>query len=218
MNDKLTPYFVRGKGEILDDITRGQVPTTVTSFAELHDWVEANEYCGFCDEDRNVVCGCPDDDKPCLCGAELRIAEVGEIQQALDAWLKSRKPVWLDEWDESYRPDPCVLELLQLPGVVDESWHHDVCPHFAFYLGEDQERYIGLWFENPDPAKRERSDAPRYMVNLNNNSPLGFESLDIIVTDDPLAAVNRFLMFAMAPERMTKLALLEISRSEQEDK
>lgn len=32
------------KDEILDDITKGLVPATITSFEELHDYVDANEY------------------------------------------------------------------------------------------------------------------------------------------------------------------------------
>ena len=34
----------RSKVEILEDMSNGIVPTTVSSFSELHDYVDANEY------------------------------------------------------------------------------------------------------------------------------------------------------------------------------
>lgn len=41
----------RMKQEILADITAGIVPATVASFSELHDYVDANEYGGACEQD-----------------------------------------------------------------------------------------------------------------------------------------------------------------------
>jgi hypothetical protein len=40
----------RMKREILEDVKLGQVPVTVKTFAELHDYVDANEYGGFCED------------------------------------------------------------------------------------------------------------------------------------------------------------------------
>jgi hypothetical protein len=40
----------RMKREVLKDVKLGKVPSTVKTFAELHDYVDANEYGGFCDE------------------------------------------------------------------------------------------------------------------------------------------------------------------------
>ena len=40
----------RSKLEILQDIASGVVPGTVSSFSELHDYVDANEYGGLCAE------------------------------------------------------------------------------------------------------------------------------------------------------------------------
>jgi hypothetical protein len=39
----------RMKAEVVEDVKRGILPTTVQSFSELHDYVDANEYGGFCD-------------------------------------------------------------------------------------------------------------------------------------------------------------------------
>jgi len=48
---KLNDAIDRAKGEILSDVAKGKVPSTVESFGELHDYVDANEYGGLCDPD-----------------------------------------------------------------------------------------------------------------------------------------------------------------------
>jgi hypothetical protein len=48
--DKLKKTIERMKREVLDDVKSGQVPSTVKTFAELHDYVDANEYGGFCED------------------------------------------------------------------------------------------------------------------------------------------------------------------------
>jgi len=40
----------RGKREILEDVMSGKVPKFVTSFGDLHDYVDANEYAGLCED------------------------------------------------------------------------------------------------------------------------------------------------------------------------
>ncbi|HLI63712.1 MAG TPA: hypothetical protein VKV05_09950 [Terriglobales bacterium] len=91
MEEKLTYFYERGKREILEDIAAGIQPDSVASFSELHDRVDANEYCGFAEE--GVLCGCPPDE-PCsgLCGGRITIAGVNEVQCALDAWLRKGRP------------------------------------------------------------------------------------------------------------------------------
>jgi len=39
----------RGKREIIEDMKSGVLPTTVSTFEELHDYVDANEYAGLCE-------------------------------------------------------------------------------------------------------------------------------------------------------------------------
>ena len=88
MEDKLAYFYERGKREILEDIAAGIQPRDVASFSELHDRVEANEYCGFAEA--GVLCGCPPDE-PCTgwCGGRVTIREVNEVQCALDLWLRN---------------------------------------------------------------------------------------------------------------------------------
>lgn len=50
--DKVLAQTVeRMKAEIVLDALKGVVPFTVHSFSELHDYVDANEYGGFCEDD-----------------------------------------------------------------------------------------------------------------------------------------------------------------------
>jgi hypothetical protein len=91
MDKKLVSFYERGKREILSDIATGVLPRSVTRFSALHDYVDANTYCGFADD--GVLCGCPPDG-PCLgdCGGQVTIAEVDEVQCALDRWLRDGRP------------------------------------------------------------------------------------------------------------------------------
>ena len=70
----------RSKMEILNDIKHGPVPVTVASFSELHDYVDANEYGGFCSEDHNAYWW-PQ--------GGLRLGEACAVQDAIDTWIKS---------------------------------------------------------------------------------------------------------------------------------
>jgi glycosyltransferase involved in cell wall biosynthesis len=68
------------KQQILEDIASGVVPATVSTFGELHDYVDANEYGGLCDmmsdhRDEN--------DDP----AEWFCTFCNRVQDALHQWL-----------------------------------------------------------------------------------------------------------------------------------
>ena len=83
----------RSKAEILHDMEHGPLPRTVSSFSELHDHVDANEYGGLCDSG-SWWC-MPDDatDKELAenDGFFLRHWDQGAaVQDAVDAWLRER--------------------------------------------------------------------------------------------------------------------------------
>jgi hypothetical protein len=65
------------KAEVLADIEAGNVPTTVASFSELHDYVDANEYGGLCTD------ACPFD-----CGSDADADVVNEAQTTVSLWLR----------------------------------------------------------------------------------------------------------------------------------
>lgn len=68
--------------EIVTDVRAGTVPLTVGSFSELHDYVDANEYGGLCDE------GSWWGEQDMSPGSEA-LAAAGEMQSSVDAWLKA---------------------------------------------------------------------------------------------------------------------------------
>ena len=77
------PVFLRMQQEILADIASSKVPVTVSSFAELHDHVDANCYGGACDDDPQ----CPVDfNDP----ETVRFWDY--LQGCIDAWLKEGRP------------------------------------------------------------------------------------------------------------------------------
>jgi hypothetical protein len=51
MKIDIDKMVAQGKSEILEDIKNGRVPSTVGSFGELHDYVDANWYGGLFDLD-----------------------------------------------------------------------------------------------------------------------------------------------------------------------
>ena len=50
-DDQVDSAVQQAMVEIEDDIAEGTVPATVRTFAELHDYVDANCYGGLCDDD-----------------------------------------------------------------------------------------------------------------------------------------------------------------------
>jgi hypothetical protein len=71
--------IARGKREILEDIKSGRVPPTVRTFAELHDYVDANMYGGLADASSPLMGLSLHDER----------ASMRRVQDALDAWLRT---------------------------------------------------------------------------------------------------------------------------------
>lgn len=68
--NSITEAVEQAKGEILDDMREGTVPTDVTTFSALHDYVDANVYGGLCDDD-----------------AAFDVDAANEVQSTVDRWL-----------------------------------------------------------------------------------------------------------------------------------
>ncbi len=88
----LQKTIARMKAEILADIEKGMVPETVSSFSDLHTYVDANTYGGFADEDYLsevwAYYGAHSDNG---CPAEV-YDFVNNAQNAINTWLeKGRK-------------------------------------------------------------------------------------------------------------------------------
>ena len=74
----------RMKAEILADITRGAIPSDIESFSELHDYVDANEYGGFCEEGfADQFGGINSDDF---------MTHSNDAQNVIDSWLRAGRP------------------------------------------------------------------------------------------------------------------------------
>ena len=67
------------KREVLEDIRERKVPVDVRSFSELHDYVDANEYGGFCDPES------PNHDLDA--GKDEDADYVNDVQDAIHGWL-----------------------------------------------------------------------------------------------------------------------------------
>ncbi len=103
--EKRAATIARMKSEILADIAAGTVPASVSTFSELHDYVDANEYGGFCDAGSvsDIIIELQDE-RDSLDEEALRnwpkAGELEELQEqftnfanaaqnAIDAWLKA---------------------------------------------------------------------------------------------------------------------------------
>lgn len=74
-----TELVVRIQQDILEDVDAGVIPTTVSTFSELHDYVDANIYGGLCDDH-----------------AHVRTETVIVVQDEVDRWLAAggHRPVF----------------------------------------------------------------------------------------------------------------------------
>lgn len=76
------------KSEIESDIETGVIAGPVNSFSDLHDFVDANEYGGFCDDAKNQRLfehfGVKNDEEY----PQPYIEFINDCQNAIDAWIK----------------------------------------------------------------------------------------------------------------------------------
>lgn len=90
--------LARMQVEIMLDVRAAKVSANVTSFGDLHDYVDANEYGGFCsDNDLETITALfpfteADDALPGGRGVHSMAAmdATNELQNACDAWIKAR--------------------------------------------------------------------------------------------------------------------------------
>lgn len=82
----------RAKREVREDILAGRVPNTASSFSELHDYVDANEYGGLCEDwfwphlawdDEDAWYGSKEQDE--------QTNFMNRVQDEVDKWLRWRK-------------------------------------------------------------------------------------------------------------------------------
>lgn len=93
--------ILRSKAEILGEIAAGNLPATVATFAELHDYLDANELGGLCEEGSATAALALGE----MLGEDSDDAAnfANEVQDAVDAWLRAGRPVTLEEGSTSAR-------------------------------------------------------------------------------------------------------------------
>lgn len=88
MNYTMEEMVARGKREILEDLGNAvnshgvTMPTTITDFSTLHDYVDANEYGGVCDEELNAV----------FTDFQKQMDFCTDVQEVLHQWLVAGRP------------------------------------------------------------------------------------------------------------------------------
>lgn len=85
------PVVERAKGEIMADVWAGRVPSSVGSFAELHDHVDANGYGGAFEGEWD--------------GSDETVAFWNHVQSDVDAWIKAggiADEIAADEADDTW--------------------------------------------------------------------------------------------------------------------
>jgi hypothetical protein len=104
--------IAQSKKEILADIAAGVVPSDVPDFSALHDYVDANCYAGFCD-----------DDNPLDWITERSDDAGNKVQGAVSAWLRAGRR-------EQLAGEPTEVVEVPVPGIaqVDRKWRLYVVP------------------------------------------------------------------------------------------
>jgi len=82
----------RSKTEIDADVRSGLIPVDVASFSELHDYVDANEYGGLCDEGRFEYQNRPE--------LLRHIREAEAVQTAVNDWLQNDAHFTMTPWGQ----------------------------------------------------------------------------------------------------------------------
>lgn len=82
----------RMKREIWGEVATGRIPKTVRRFSQLHDYIDANELGGFCDNEwlsqMYELFGGPGDDDEWMYSEQLTDF-TNEAQDTIDMWLQA---------------------------------------------------------------------------------------------------------------------------------
>jgi len=94
--EEVAATVARAKLEILADIAAGRVPASVRTFSELHDYVDANEYGGLCEDDSTFTERYREGEcKPSDVGSmtEATMHAANRVQDLVSEWLEAGRPV-----------------------------------------------------------------------------------------------------------------------------
>jgi hypothetical protein len=145
----------RMKVEIMTEIQAGRIPDTVESFSELHDYVDANEFGGFCDDaiadamiayfgGRDADEGMPD----------AMLDYINDCQNAINEWLADHGHRLYKREFPDFTLDVAIPECFE-----DRSWHNDAMPSFVQTIGNNT---LTLFVDYADPAMSEWPSVDKY--------------------------------------------------------
>lgn len=107
---------------------------------------------------------------------------------------------WQSEHGKSF---DVPANILAAAGLVDQSWHNDICPCFCWPWDDQQD--LRLWVDHPDNDQREMPGGKRFMVGrgYDGGHPNKFEQFD---TDDLNEALAKMKEWAPpVPKPLTKV-------------
>lgn len=113
------------------------------------------------------------------------------------------EPLWTQEFDESYAVPDCIA---MAEGLVDTSWHNNVCPSFQVECSTDANGVtlihdLIIWADHPDPDQREIPSNSRFLIQMSadgmgfwqdGDGPFGYEG-ELFATDDETLVIPEYL-------------------------
>ena len=178
----------RSKAEILEDMAHGPVPVTVASFSELHDYVDANEYGGLCEDgfwtlpedatDKEIA----DNDGFYLIGKHLDLANA--VQDAVNLWITSGDARRAFQATDAYRETYQECEMYGCDrSITGSSAHEELCdgPIHDGPYAPDLGRDLRICYICQDDLSGpiHESDAHQWMLNSLSHLERVWESYDL---------------------------------------
>jgi hypothetical protein len=95
-------------------------------------------------------------------------------------------------WETEHGREFAVpTQVYMLEGIVDLSWHNDVCPRFTT---NDEGIGANLFVDHPDPNKREMGpDVKRFLVLVQVHDCQSTDDQVVCETDDMEEAIAAFV-------------------------
>lgn len=167
----------RMKAEIVEDMTTGRIGPDTFSFAGLHDFVDANEYGGLCEESEGGTLRGLDLAESLFPETESEDGENGwtrvteKMQTAVGEWLASRRHLHELPPYRAEFPRFGVLDVVVPEGWIDESWHDEACPSFT-------RGRLRIWIDFANPEDREAGGLTRFCLMREDGPGAGTTELD----------------------------------------
>jgi hypothetical protein len=151
--------LARMREEILEDIRTHRVPISVSSFSGLHDYVDANAYGGFCDDEyaETLITSFGGRDAETEAMPDAYLAFMSLAQTAINFWLATGGP---KEDMREYRTELQIAELSEFGELTVK------CKQYQRLAEELLGRYEGCICERMDLADSEMAVRARKILEM----------------------------------------------------